>query len=221
MYRPPNQGYVPVYQTTQSLLYSNTSPQSQADQQHLHQTVAVPPPPHYQSCTQQQTQPQLQPQQALLPVFHHAASIQYTAPAGSLSSIAAAPSPGTATLGHGSNVFGTPSSHSMPMSITSESPSYVKPPQASPEEKNSRPASSGGVEDMAYVLQLRSKDFYSPAIQQFLGKHNVQIEEPSPTTPATPSTPVKVTSAKAEPPEIMLQEVTVKQPLSKRALQAF
>ena len=103
----------------------------------------------------------------------------------------------------------------MPMSPTVESPSYVKIMQPSPDEKNSGNATPSrgtlGIDDTAYVLQLSFKDFYSPVIQQFLGKCNFQIED----LPATPSTPASV---KTEPMEIMLQEVAVKNSSCKRVL---
>ena len=105
-----------------------------------------------------------------------------------------------------------PSGHLTPMSPTVDSPSYVKGMQPSPDDKNSGTVTPSrgtpGIDDTAYVLQLSSKDFYSPVIQQFLGKHNVQIED----LPTTPS------SVKTEPTEIMPQEVTVKNRSSKKAL---
>ena len=97
--------------------------------------------------------------------------------------VSVAPAHGMSALGLGQNIFGMPSGHLMPAASNQESPSYVKTTQASPDEKNSRNLTPGwgiptGGEDIAYVLQLTSKDFYSPMIQQFLGKRNVQTDDP-------------------------------------------
>ena len=229
MYHPrPNQNYVPVYQAAQSLISGGTNPPWQTPAQQGQQPprlahAALPVPAQYPGY---QPQPQLQPQQSLLPVYHHG-SIQTTAAGGvaAPTAVPAAPSPSASALGHGPNIFGTPSGHSMPTAPNQESPSYVKAAQTSPEEKNSGASTPGcgtpsGDDSTAFVLQLSSRDFYSPMIQQFLGKRTVQIDDaPQQSAPATPATPVSppTVSVKSEP-DITPQEVTVKQPSSKRAL---
>ena len=102
-----------------------------------------------------------------------------------------------------------------------ESPSYAKTTAATPDEKNSRNTTPGsgtptGGDETAYVIQLSSKDFYSPTIQQFLSK---RVENTPPQSAhANPANPVSPAVTVKSEPDITPQEVTVKEPSSKRSL---
>ena len=207
------QQFVPVYQTAQSLLAGTSSwqPQNQAAQSFL---------------------PQLQPQTPLIPIFHHATthSRPRAGPPGLQApptGIAASPAHGTMSFGVGLDIFRSPQAHSMPTLPDMENAQFVLKSSQSPKEKSSK-SSRSTTPDETYLLQLSSKDFYSPSIQALLSKRHVQIDNVS--SPSTPAAPVKpaTTSTPATPampatsviksePEILPAEVTVK-PKSKRSL---
>ena len=231
MYRPPTnqqQQYVPttqpfvpaavpVYQTAQSLLASTSSWQ----------------PPQAQNQAAQTFLPQLQPQTPLIPIFHHATthSRPRAGPPGLQvppTGIAASPAYGTTSFGVGSDIFRNPQAHSTPTSPDMENAHFVAKSSQSPEEKSSKSSRSTTPDETAYILQLSSKDFYSPSIHALLSKRHVQIDDvSSPSTPATPAAPVKpsttstpamlATSVIKSEPELLPAEVTVK-PKSKRSL---
>ena len=204
------QQFVPVYQMAQSLLASSSwQPQNQASQSFL---------------------PQLQPQTPLIPIFYHGTT--HSGPRAGPPSlqvpptgIAASPAHGTTSFGVGSDIFRSPQAHSTPMSPDTENAQFVAKSSQSPEEKSSKSSRSTTPDETAYLLQLSSKDFYSPSMQALLSKRHVQIDNvSSPSTPAAPvkpattSTPATLaTSVIKSEPEILPAEVTVK-PKSKRSL---
>ena len=115
----------------------------------------------------------------------------------------------------------------MPTSPDTENAHFVAKSSQSPEEKSSKSSRSTTPDDTAYILQLSSKDFYSPSIQVLLSKRHVQIDDVSspskpaapvkPATTSTPATPAMLaTSVIKSEPELLPAEVIVK-PKSKRS----
>ena len=137
----------------------------------------------------------------------------------------ATPAHGTMSFGVGSNIFRNPQAHSTPTSPDTENTHFVAKLSQSPEEKSSKSSRSTTPDDTAYILQLSSKDFYSPSIQALLSKRHVQIDDiSSPSTPAAPvkpattSTPaMPATSVTKSEPELLPAEVIIK-PKFKRSL---
>ena len=205
---------VPVYQTAQSLLASTSSWQ----------------PPQAQNQAAQTFLPQLQPQTPLIPIFHHSTthSGPRIGPPGLQvlpTGIAASHAHGTTSFGVGSDILRNPQAHSTPTSPDMENAHFVAKSSQSPEEKSLKSSRSTTPDETAYILQLSSKDFYSPSIQALLSKRHVQIDNVS--SPSTPAAPVKpattstpampVTSVIKSEPELLPAEVTIK-PKSKRSL---
>ena len=151
MYRPPTdqqQQYVP---TTQPFVPTTNQqqfvPVYQMAQSLLAGTSSWQPQAQNQAA--QSFLPQLQPQTPLIPIFHHATthSGPRAGPPGLQvppTGIAASPAHGTTSFGVGSDIFRSPQAHSTP--------------------------TSPDVDHNAYILQLSSKDFYSPSIQVLLSE---------------------------------------------------
>ena len=114
------------------------------------------------------------------------------------------------------NLFSPPQPHSTQGGSPATPDNSAQPSPATADQVPDSPS-----EETSFVLQLSSKDFYSPTIQNYLRQHGVSGLSPSLSPPQSTGSgsisPARIKSEKTDPVPIGLSEQVVK-PKSKRQL---